>query len=79
MITVLRSAGLSVVIYAHDHEPPHVHVIGDGEAKILLVGNDGAPAVLDVWGMKEGDLRKALKAVSEAKAVLLEEWERIHG
>jgi hypothetical protein len=33
MITVLRASGLSVVIYKHDHEPPHVHVIGDGEVR----------------------------------------------
>ncbi len=35
MVTVLRAHGLRVVIYANDHRPAHVHVFGDGEAKIV--------------------------------------------
>jgi len=34
MVTVLRQFGLRFVIYTADHEPPHVHVYGDGEARI---------------------------------------------
>lgn len=79
MITVLQASGLAVVIYRHDHEPPHVHVIGDGEAKILLVGADGFPELLRVRGMKFGDAQKALRAVTEAQSLLLQEWRRIHG
>lgn len=30
MPTVLRAAGLRVVIYANDHSPAHVHVLGEG-------------------------------------------------
>ncbi len=36
MVTVLRADGLRVVIYTNDHLPAHVHVYGDGEAKIGL-------------------------------------------
>jgi hypothetical protein len=43
LITVIRSGGFRIVIFVDDHEPAHVHVYGDGEAKINLVGPDGAP------------------------------------
>ena len=36
MPTVVRKYGLRVVIYPGDHNPPHVHVFGDAETKILL-------------------------------------------
>jgi hypothetical protein len=38
MVTVHRASGMSVVIYLDDHPPAHVHVFGDGEAKIELLG-----------------------------------------
>jgi hypothetical protein len=34
IVTVLRAEGLRVVIFVNDHQPAHVHVFGDGEAKI---------------------------------------------
>ena len=45
MVSVLRADGLRVVIFVNDHRPAHVHVFGDGEAKIDLRGFDGDP----VW------------------------------
>ena len=47
MVTVLRASGLSVVIFLDDHEPAHVHVFGDGEAKIELIGQNQTPWL--VW------------------------------
>ena len=79
MITVLRAYGLRVVIYRHDHEPPHVHIIGDGEVKIALAGPDGRPRVLQVTRMHDGDVRKALRAVVENRTMLLDLWRKIHG
>ncbi|MGH7152509.1 MAG: DUF4160 domain-containing protein [Acetobacteraceae bacterium] len=32
----MRAHGLWVVIFANDHQRAHVHVLGDGEAKINL-------------------------------------------
>jgi hypothetical protein len=34
---------LRFAIYTDDHEPAHVHVIGDGNAKINLDGPGGKP------------------------------------
>jgi hypothetical protein len=67
-----------LAIDSHDHEPPHVHVVGDGEMKILLGDDDSDPVVVYSRGMKFGDAKKALEAVTESKAWLLDEWRRIH-
>jgi hypothetical protein len=37
MVTVSRQYGMRFVIYTADHEPPHVHVVGDGEARIDIL------------------------------------------
>jgi hypothetical protein len=65
MVTVHREAGLRFIIFADDHEPAHVHVIGDGHAKINLAGADARPTLIDSDGLKAGDLRKAMRIVSE--------------
>ena len=79
MVTVLRAHGLRVVIYANDHRPAHVHVFGDGEAKVDLLGPDGAPALVWADGMTRGEVRRAVRLVAEQRAFLLARWEDIHG
>ena len=78
MVTVLRADGLRVVIYVNDHLPAHVHVFGDGEAKINLVGN-GAPNLVWADSMTRGEVRRAMRVVVEQLAFLLQRWEDIHG
>ena len=58
MVTVLRAAGLRVVIFVDDHQPAHVHVFGDGHAKINLLGADGTPELVWVDGMTRGEIRR---------------------
>lgn len=79
MIVVLRAHGLKIIIFVDDHEPAHVHVRGDGQAKVVLVGADGQPEVLWSVGMKASERRRALEAIREAQAELLEHWRRLHG
>ena len=79
MITVLRAHGLRVVIFINDHLPAHVHVFGDGEAKINLRGADGKPALVWADGMSHGEVRRAMRTVTEQQIVLLARWEDIHG
>jgi hypothetical protein len=79
MVTVYRAQGLRVVIFVDDHEPAHVHVFGDGEAKINLLGANGAPELISAIGMTRADLRRAMQIVKEQQAGLLERWSEIHG
>jgi hypothetical protein len=59
MVTVHRASGMRVVIYVDDHEPAHVHVIGDGETKIELSEPGDAPRLVWNKGMKRADVRRA--------------------
>jgi len=79
MVTVLRADGLRVVIYANDHTPAHVHVFGDGEAKIDLAEPGGTPILLWADGMARGEVRRAVRLVTEQQALLRQRWEDIHG
>jgi hypothetical protein len=79
MVTVHREAGLHIVIYLEDHEPAHVHVQGDGEAKINLSSASGEPEIVRSQQMSFGELRKALRIVREQQAFLLACWRDIHG
>ena len=76
---VLRSGGLRVIIFRDDHEPAHVHVRGDGDCKINLVGATGLPELVWARGMTEAEKRRAIATVREAQFELLEQWRRIHG
>lgn len=79
MVTVLRALGLRVVIYVNDHDPAHVHVLGDGEAKINLLGAGGSPELIWADGMSRGEVRRALRIVTDEQTALLARWEEIHG
>jgi len=57
---IYRAHGLRVIIFTDDHEPAHVHVFGDGQAKINLIGPDGSPALVSAEDMKANDLRRAV-------------------
>ena len=77
MVTIYRASGLRVVIFVDDHEPAHVHVFGDGEAKIDLLGDE--PQLVWAIGMKRSEVRRAMAIVKEQRDDFLREWRRIHG
>lgn len=79
MVTVLRQGGFRIAIYLEDHEPAHVHVYGDGEVKISLLSQSGSPQVVDQTKMRLGDVRKALRIVTEQQEMLLMKWNEYHG
>jgi len=79
MVTVLRAHGLRVVIYVNDHEPAHVHVFGDGEAKINLLGANGLPDLIWADRISRGEVRRAMQVVVAQQVALLARWEEIHG
>ena len=75
MVTVLRAHGLRFVIYTADHEPAHVHVYGDGEARIDLV----TLSVLTQGGLSDRDVRRALAVIARNRLLFLETWRKYHG
>ncbi|HEX7239584.1 MAG TPA: DUF4160 domain-containing protein [Longimicrobiaceae bacterium] len=82
MVTILRSGPFHVVIYPGDreHMPPHVHVFNaDGEVKVSIGGEDTAPSVMLVFGMRKPDVRTALRIVEEKQEACLRAWRRYHG
>jgi Domain of unknown function (DUF4160) len=79
MVTVWRADGLRIVIFVDDHLPAHVHVFGDGHAKINLDGADGAPQLVWADGMNRGEVRRAMRVVSERREMLRARWRAIHG
>lgn len=79
MVVVHREAGLRFIIFKDDHEPAHVHVLGDGDAKIRLFGNDGLPKVEEAKRMKRPVLKRAKNIVKEHQFMLMNRWKEIHG
>jgi len=79
MIVVHRAGGFRCVIYTSDHEPAHVHVVGDGHAKINLVGPNGLPELVFSVGIKKSDMRRLLTEAAEHRDELVDRWEHIHG
>ena len=77
MVTIHREAGMRFVIYSDDHEPAHVHVAAGGSANLL--GLDGAPELVRSFGLKTGELRKAMRIASERQEEFLRKWNEIHG
>ncbi|MHA6692171.1 DUF4160 domain-containing protein [Devosia sp. A449] len=75
MITLLRAAGMRFVIYTNDHEPAHLHVYGEGEARISIL----EVVVISNRGMSKRDLVRALNVVLEHREMFLGKWYEIHG
>lgn len=76
MITVLKAHGCRYVIFTNDHDPPHVHVFGQGaEAKLSL----DPVALLSSVGFKKSDLKRILNEVQAQRELLIEKWNEIHG
>ncbi|CAN7461514.1 DUF4160 domain-containing protein [Neorhizobium sp. LjRoot104] len=75
MVTVLRQHGLRFVIYTADHEPPHVHVYGDGEARIDIE----TLKVMTQGGMSDRDVRRAAEVIEANRQLFRETWRKYHG
>ena len=56
-----------------------MHVFGDGQAKINLIGSDGAPALVWAECMKENDVRRAVQIVEDQQETFLVRLREING
>ena len=71
-------------IYTNDHEPPHVHVIGDGEQAVFHLNCEHRrrDATVDrsrVYNMKRRDIARIREHLSDNINDYCAAWERIHG
>ena len=58
-----------------DHEPPHVHVYGDGEARIDIE----TLKILTQGGMSDRDVRRAAEIIEANRQLFRETWRKYHG
>ena len=79
MVVVHRAHGFRFVIYTLDHEPAHIHITGDGQAKVNLATAEGRPELVYSIAISRPDMRRLMAVVVERQAEFLAEWERIHG
>ena len=64
------------MIFTDDHPPPHVHVVGRGQAKIEI----GDPqVVVTEKNLSKADIARARDAVGQNREMLLQSWDSIHG
>ena len=69
---MLCADGLRVVIYINDDLPAHVHAFGDREAKINLIGTQGAPDLVWADNMTRSEVRRSMRVVADQLAFVLQ-------
>jgi len=80
MATIFRTGRFRVVIYSKDHRPPHVHVIGTGNAAKIALGEPGRnPFLVANDGLSRKQLATVLREIEEKQTLLLQRWRDIHG
>jgi hypothetical protein len=80
MPTVLRLGAWRAVVYANDHRPAHVHVIGQGcEAVFDLHCPDGPAELRENYRFGLREISRIEKALTANLAALCSAWEKIHG
>ena len=80
MPTILRFRGLRVILYANDHWPPHVHVVGPDRAAKIALGSEGDyPTIVVNEGLSRRQLAEALSQIHQNRELLRQRWREIHG
>jgi hypothetical protein len=78
--TVLRLAGLRIVIYPNDHRPAHVHAVGwSGEAVFELNCPSGPVSLRESFGISPRDVRRIVAMLELEIGLLCAAWEKVHG
>lgn len=78
MPELFRLYGFLFMFFSHEHEPMHVHVIGnDGEAKFSWDGNQ---FVLErARNLKTNDLKKIKRAIASNSDIIVKRWKELFG
>lgn len=78
MPEIFRAFGFSFLFFSRDHEPIHVHVIGNGgDAKYVWTGKE---FILEYQrGIKVSDLKKIKEMVDENSDIIIKHWNHYFG
>lgn len=78
MPELFRMYGFLFMFFSHEHEPMHVHVIGnEGEAKFSW---NGDRFVLEKSrNVKRNDLRRIKDVISNNSDIIVKRWEELFG
>lgn len=73
MPEVFRFYGFSFFFYSKEHEPPHIHVEGNGGlAKFVWNGLEFEPA--EKHGIKANDFKKIKSVIDENADIIIKRW-----
>lgn len=78
MPELFRMYGFLFMFFSHEHEPMHIHVIGnEGEAKFSW---DGDKFVLEKSrNVKRNDLRRIKSVISSNSDIIVKRWKELFG
>jgi hypothetical protein len=72
--------GFSIRVYTNDHGPPHVHAWKAGGWVALTIPTEQEAAIiLRTAGMRDSDVRSAVRLVEENAPALWTSWRHYHG
>jgi hypothetical protein len=79
MPTVLRLGSLRVANYLNDHQPAHVHVVGQGHRAVFILNCSAGPLNLRRSGFPEHQTQSIRVELEKHLAELCKAWEEIYG
>ena len=78
MPELFRMYGFLFMFFSHEHEPRHVHVIGnEGEAKFSWNGDRFV--LEESRNFKHNDLRRIKDVISNNSDIIVKRWEELFG
>ncbi len=78
MPELFRMYGFLFMFFSHEHEPMHVHVIGnEGEAKFSWNGDRFV--LEESRNFKHNDLRRIKDVISNNSDIIVKRWEELFG
>ncbi|SFP06595.1 DUF4160 domain-containing protein [Prevotella sp. tf2-5] len=73
MPEVFRFFGFSFFFYSKEHEPPHIHVEGNGGVAKFEWNGTGF-ILTEKEGIKTGDFRKVKAVIDENADIIIKRW-----
>jgi hypothetical protein len=79
MPTLFQWGEFRVILFVHDHPPPHVHVVDDAYAKVAIGRVAGDVRLTDVRNIAPRIIRAIVKEISVRRSTICDAWSSIHG